>query len=335
MVINMVDINKYRFGLEFECLTKEDFPKGGYSSSGYRISDRWITKSDSSVEPYDYIDAEGGFAHGIEFISYRMAYSELDSYIDELKRTIGDTTDIMTNVRINKTCGAHIHFSYGNKIFYNNVPLYVYKRVRKALFTRLPKYNNELAFSILGHYERRHSKLLKTIPELTKYPKERHQNLDGTTYYTQPEGRPRNLEFNPTSDTAMEWRAFNLLGVSKWSDVKALYKIAFSCLIDTFSKELDSSNGFRLKRPIPISSKVVPLLTARIEPNVALNVRPSRFGEYINAMKDTHLETSSHMDRYHKDKCNDIDLNYKLCEGDCDCDSCYTAKRMFKISGGV
>lgn len=219
---------KLRYGIELEACVRESLglDVGDYHD-GIAVSDYWSAERDSSIESDD-CDFEP-----IEFVSTVFERKDFPSVLHSIRRVIdrGIGSDRFENIEINSTCGAHIHFSAVNKedgreyIFFRKIPFRHLKMVRENIHSRVKKemphiyhrfrrnYNRDFAIRIVEKRDRDG----KRIPLYT-----------GNRYD----------EFYFTTNKAVEWRAFHLDGVNKWSEMEKMYNCAFDALEGVLLPEL-------------------------------------------------------------------------------------------------
>lgn len=237
-------MTEFEFGLEIECSVMNiTFPIGGYHC-GTRISRNWQTEHDGSL------NASRSNMQCVEFVSRKFKMHELEDMIYSLKFLVDPLTpDKFVGFNINESCGAHIHFSpVGNKGRLDGViPLGYMVRAREMIHKRVKEnFSASIYDKFSKHYRRSYA---KTTDPLMAYP----SNF-----------RQRNIEFNGTHKTGMEWRSFNLLGVRKWSDMIKMYTHAFETITEVFGPLFDA--------PKPDLKKIEEKLPKRVWSKTVQNV---------------------------------------------------------------
>ena len=219
------------YGLEVECgINHNASPTSSISIGSYHNGDsldsKWDTEGDDSIHNMPH-----GF-RGAEFVSHVFRASELPAMLSSLKSHIDPNGDTMRNIVINTTCGAHIHFSVRNPIrgtrhLYRKVPIQTLAKIRKLAHERIKSQLPQVYPSFEGQYNRDYAQVCRDM----------HSNYHGE----------RRTEFNSTSDKGMEWRSFNLSGVTKWSEIRAMYSIAIGAIEEVIGGEIASSAPFKVK----------------------------------------------------------------------------------------
>lgn len=272
------------FGLEIECLIKSnlDIPRGRYHA-GYKITNNWETQDDSSVSCIT--DYESSNYSAYELVSLRpFKRCELNKVLGELMNYLD--ADFGTGIKVNSSCGAHIHFSimrsandeereelgiaHRNLQLYREVPDKFLIAVGDEVRSRLGKEEKEDNFrAFQKQYYRAHAEPIR--PEARDYER-------------------RNREFW-FSDKGIEYRSFNLLGCENWGQVLNRYMATLEILEDEFLSELG--------RPEPFSSYYKVRELGIINPNKRLNHAKAWFNRNKVIALDCELEKMlKHLKRY-------------------------------------
>jgi len=176
----------------------------------------WKIKEDGSLR------AEGEFEVGFpkELISVPVErratfFKQLKEFKDEIAPNGEELFDI---VSFNSTCGCHIHFSIKERLIANKICSELIKEFRDDFFKGLRELNitKGVATDIIAHYFRKYSKKQRNYNKFNHYGHNR-----------------RYKEFNRLSEMdhkGMEWRSFNLLGVSTWKDFFTILLYAYDCI---------------------------------------------------------------------------------------------------------
>lgn len=209
---------EFEFGLEVESYVRGvNFPIGGYHD-GARLNRNWSAERDGSL------NAPGGYTP-LEFVSRKFKIEELGDMIASLKALVDPFAGgRFVDFGINESCGAHIHFSpVGNRGHLDGViPLEYMKKARARIHWRIRNDFTDARYKRFAkHYKRDYA---KTDDPMMEYP-------CGM--------RGRNIEFNGTRQAGMEWRSFNLFGVSNWDEMRRMYQHGFDTIVEVFSPLFD------------------------------------------------------------------------------------------------
>ncbi len=206
----------YRFGFEVECLYRPEGKLGEHPAL-------WSIHGDGSLEldrKHPYSD---GFYTGEFIFSRPLSPQRVPDALDNLHEWIGDT-DEFVNFWINRTCGAHIHFSVQGKDIVNNIaPEYLFM-IREKAFKRVKEELPEVYRAFRGHYFRDYAEPILYVEDL------------GTDEHTR--------EFEWTPNQGMEWRSFNLLGCRSWKQLKKMYAIATETIMESVDLGMEDHNFF-------------------------------------------------------------------------------------------
>jgi hypothetical protein len=146
-----------RYGLELECLVSEDcgVSVGDYHD-GSPLNRYWDVEDDGSIHE------EEGYGTA-EFVSKIFTRDKFDVVMDSIKEAVGDEHDEMENLKINSSCGAHIHFSMRGSngedfIFFRKIPLMYLSRVREKSYELVEKKCPHLLRKYKANYFREYAK---------------------------------------------------------------------------------------------------------------------------------------------------------------------------------
>jgi hypothetical protein len=221
-------------GLEVECeINRETDIQVGYYHQGITTDEYWKAENDGSVNV-----TQPNFK-SCEFVSKIMTVKDVKKALASIKKRVGDKTDTMKNLRINQSCGAHIHFSVKDTrvlrtgrvvekqyILYRKLPLKAMEQIRNSTMARVKEELPHLHETFKAHYFRSFAK---------RMTKESYNNSND-----------RYQEFNFTTGKAAEWRSFHLHGVRKWSELEQMYAIAIDELEKVLLKELGKKWAFKM-----------------------------------------------------------------------------------------
>lgn len=196
-----------------------DLPKGEYHD-GTPVSKNWYTERDASIDH----NCEFKICDEIEFVSGKVENLKgLKDLLKEFKDIIQGKNKKrkLKNVLVfNKSCGAHIHFSFGRKLKGRRYKEYnMYKSTPEHFFGKAKQF----FFGILERSGLRES-LVKSVKK---------QYYRGYAENNTKEDHERNSEWNFRSQEhgrGMEWRSFNLRGVKTWAELFKLYGLAYRTL---------------------------------------------------------------------------------------------------------
>lgn len=206
----------YRYGIEIECeVNNPAFDIGDYHS-GEPLGNYWRAEEDSSLSR-----TKSGYT-SVEFVSSVFTRVETDKMFDRLQDEINDTENMRT-MYINRTCGAHIHFS-NPKLKPYAINHKTLLRLRNMFFKRLRKEVPNCASSIIGMYDRNYAK----------------QPYDE---YNMFETRYQEIHYDQRTHS-YEWRSMNLQGCRTWSDMKKVVGIALSCIEKVMDSEMAKDKPF-------------------------------------------------------------------------------------------
>jgi hypothetical protein len=208
------------FGLELECAVPENKigRTGGYHDGIPFGAGKWFVERDASLDT----DVDG--YRTVEMVSPVFSLETLDSTFNLVRDRLGGTDDDGEGIRLNSSCGAHIHFSWKPKGFQrvNGMCLQMPKRtmewIRNTTFSKIGKKLPHAVSYFKKQYFRGYARKIDT---------NRLENLLDDRHY----------EFHFTSKTGIEWRSFNLLGASNWGDIKKMVRIGCETLRDGMEEQ--------------------------------------------------------------------------------------------------
>lgn len=196
------------FGLEFECTINKDF-----------LIDNDIKMPDyGSIVPQSYfwnITVDNSIrSHTsknqipIKFVSNEFRYKDIQNVIYDLQKNILNEGNEFNKIQVNNSCGLHIHFSIENEhpYLYNPSTL---KFLKLLTFAKIKKYQPEIFPLFYRQYYRAHAK---------KFIGLKPYKLVHDKHY----------EFNFTTEHGIEWRSFNIQGITDWQTIENIICIALA-----------------------------------------------------------------------------------------------------------
>lgn len=198
-----------KFGIEIEnCFNSltTGFQIAGYHSENFGENfDYWSVTRDSSLNvtgiPYSWKE----HADVAELVS-QVAYGkeELLNFIQELQDKYPGK-ELKDVFYFNTSCGAHLHFSTWKEKEKQMTTMVNYRKLRTNVFKRI---NEELPH-IFPKFKKQYFR---------GYAKEQKEDFIN---------KLERLEFNYTDlSKGIEWRSFNLMGVTTWDELKKMVTIA-------------------------------------------------------------------------------------------------------------
>lgn len=216
------------FGIEVECEVAHHvgIRKGGYHC-GNRVNEDWKAEDDGSLR------ASPGYME-VEFVSRVFKRNELSKVLRSLKRAVRDTRSDMRNLKINRSCGAHIHFSLldtrtnrYNQLL-KRLPMRVLNKIKTRAIAAIEKELPNVAPFFKSHYNRNHARTIQHIDEAM-----------------------HGAEWDFTHNKGVEWRSFNTLGITNWKDLLKMYKIGTRVIEQELKYEMGK------KKPMGDSATIV------------------------------------------------------------------------------
>lgn len=216
--MQMPEAGKAVFGVELECLVPASKIKSseiGGHNEGLHYVDGWVAEHDGSLNPYSS-------EHGVEFVSPIFSLDKLDETFEPLIRKLD------TNVRIDKSCGCHIHFSWipeGRKSYnplYMQTPIRTLEWIRKTVHSRVRENFPSLYYDFESQYFRGYAKQRSKLEYM-----EDHES-----------------EFSFTSNQGIEWRSFNLKGATKWDQIKGMVRLGCQTVQDALDEQMFDQHQF-------------------------------------------------------------------------------------------
>ena len=239
------------FGMEIECgLNKNilgDFMISSYHSDHSQLlgKSRFYPERDSSLKAYkkDF--------RAVELVSEPFTYENVDTRIRTLIKMLKKTgTKLSDLIYFNKTMGCHIHFSvfvelegsedYTTVVFKNKK--YMVKGVpydfkTKVLPTEL-KYISDLILSRVKH----------KLPRVyNKFNKQFYRNYAQVVDFHKMNNRAISWNFQPSEFNHIEFRSFNLNGVSTYEQLEQLLKIGFGTIKTSITNIVLGKNKVKTK----------------------------------------------------------------------------------------
>lgn len=216
------------FGLELECGVKETaLPSSavGEYHRGRRFgAGDWLAMTDSSI------DFEDEYTE-VELVSPIFTLSTLEKTLNQVRDRFASTDEVLSPIKINDSCGAHIHFSWKPKRArrYNmlkvQIPLRTIKWIRETVMERVHTECPNLYGRFHSHYFR---DAAQESDDITKMYHDKYS------------------EFHFTDTLGVEWRSFNLLGCRTWADVKKMVRIGCETIDKALNEEIYESNSFEI-----------------------------------------------------------------------------------------
>jgi hypothetical protein len=203
-----------KFGIELECIydkTKVNLNVHKYHQTGVtgEMIPNWSITNDSSLHVEAGIpdNSKEDNCSTTEIVSdVACGIDEMMDFVDDFVKYISKNGKYELNevICFNKSCGAHIHFSTYKGKESNMLFTHRYKELRNRTLERIQKEYPRCYKAIKDNYFREYSKA-----------------QDGTLIDKGLRG-----EINYTAiQKGVEWRAFNLIGVRSWNDMKGIIRI--------------------------------------------------------------------------------------------------------------
>lgn len=208
----MVDV---KFGLELELGYNRkyvDFNVTGYhrENVGANFSS-WSVTNDSSLNTSD---SPFNSADVAELVSLPViGKGEVMEILQEVKDKYPNK-DFKDLFFFNSSMGAHIHFSTFRAQEDQMVFMSLYKKLRENVMKKVEEKYPHIYPKFKKQYFRGHAAEQKDILI--------NKGMRG--------------EINYTSGKGVEWRGFNLLGVTTWDELFGMYEIAIDCINDMLSE---------------------------------------------------------------------------------------------------
>lgn len=235
-------MKELKVGVELEGIYNNNILKenvsvsGGYGfSKGSPINTFWKHTSDGSLRN------EGEFESGTcaEIVQFPVVGRE--RFFTSLKafQELANGEELKKFVSFNKSCGCHIHFSVP-EVMYKNILVDQIEKMRENLFSKLKSSNLKpsLIEKIIKHYDRDYAKKIKKDDQaqISKGNMERRCELNVSCEREQK---------------GIEWRAFNLHGITTWDEFYTLFNIAYDCLEDFIAslQKVSISETISVKTP--------------------------------------------------------------------------------------
>lgn len=243
-------------GVEFECAAKDSLHiEAGDYHRGNFVSSRWIAEEDSSL----------GFHRGfnaVELISVPIIYTKTNIYslFDELRNDIFEGLPFDEAVKVDSSCGQHLHVScvvptsdtpiLKREYQYNDEYYIIDKEINNP---DCDEYCGDCDSDGCDCIDRSESErwtikakprmLPLTFPAILKIRREIQNILPDCgidnyerngycdrVYKGDMVYRSRGKEWNPISDNHAEFRSFNMNGVQSWEEFTRLHIEAFDII---------------------------------------------------------------------------------------------------------
>ena len=266
-------------GIEIECevntklirVSKDNY----HGTHPIRIAnDYWKAECDGSLR-----NSKFPMSDTVEFISKKLvsfnnmktALEEFKAYFSKVKpvpvfSVFGTTPQAINSedtelelgeiLNFNNSMGCHIHFSLDKDYKFKKLMLYKgYAMARNKFFSLLKSSTiipEDTKAGILKHYSRQYARKLKPNDVKNGY------SMD------------RRTEFNLCSERdgrGLEWRSFNLLGITTWNEFFEMFRIAEEVIkyFDIIKKKLSQINRVKIN-----TSLIAPLIPLSEERNITL-----------------------------------------------------------------
>ena len=224
------------FGIEIECGVAGDVITadqiGGYHSGTLlKDSGGWRVEKDGSLQ------RDHDFYRMVELISPIFTFRTMESVFAPLKKRL-NATDSDMPLRINDSCGAHIHFSWktpNDKIneMHWEFPERTMDFIRETAFARLKDELPKIYPKFREQYFRNCAKERKAYVSL--------QNSSGTDRYQ---------EFIFSENGGIEWRSFNLQGVRDWDTMMKMITLGCETLEAGMQEEMHIESEFSVEQAV-------------------------------------------------------------------------------------
>lgn len=219
----MPEAGKVIFGVELECMVPtsviHDNEIGGHGE-GFHYVDGWVAERDGSLSGR-MTERE------VEFVSPLFSLVDFDKTFDSLEKKIGP------RIRVNNSCGCHIHFSWVPKDntkyngLYMQLPIRTIEWIRYNIHEKIKKqYPNRYA-DFEKHYFRDYAKQRYTLEGLCED-------------YS---------EFVFTSDQGVEWRSFNLNKADDWETIRGMIKLGCETIEEALNTQIYEEHQVILDTP--------------------------------------------------------------------------------------
>jgi len=203
-------------------------PSGyGYrESAGQPLSKSWLATTDSSIK-----SRNASFSDGvpIEIVQIRRIGREafFDS-LEEFRKLFKPNKPLSECVVFNDSCGCHVHFSM-NDYAYNRMVFEHVGALRELFFAKLKAVVSDEVYSqITKHYNRDYAKAIKK------------DNFN----YVLKGGDRAELNFGSEyKGKGLEWRSFNLLGVTTWKEFFSVMNVMY----DTLEEFVDKLHNYEVE----------------------------------------------------------------------------------------
>ncbi len=266
------------FGIEIECAYKPEsigtIEKGGYHGSGDKtFGSCFIVERDGSLR------SSNGYPETMELISVPFAYSKFnkifDSFIDESitrykSRKINTRPSSFFSVsenlknpelpdiyNFNGSMGCHIHVTplikSGKKHYVN------YKNNRYGFKGKTIDIRSLATDNFLDTIrENINMKIKSNMPHLYgDFVKYYHRSSYSKKGDIKQFKRDRYCEFNlACGNTRFEYRAFHLIGVKTWEEMRKILFIAINTIKECFDNEINKKDAFKSGEDIDITDNL-------------------------------------------------------------------------------
>ena len=229
-------------GTEIECILNDDLEhlncleEGGYHE-GEQLNRYWEMQADSSLDRGNLFESE----RCCEIVSFKQESREkFFKALESFKKLISNNGEyeLKNVIYFNRSCGCHIHFSCGKRMFKDLIPFEYITKLRKVFFKKLDEskiIEERHKIAIKEHYYRHYA---------IKLTKDNYLR-----------GFERHAEINTQSEEAgygLEWRSFNLRNITTWEEFFEMFNIALDSLEYLFRLK---EKGYSLKQNIRIPKK--------------------------------------------------------------------------------
>jgi hypothetical protein len=224
--MNIEDLKRLKFGFEIELEYNrqnselKSFSIGDYHH-GTALGRYWKVESDGSLSSEKF-----SAGRTCEFVLRRpLGLRTYMKALEEFKSFFGNA-ELNKTICFNSTTGAHIHFSFGEKMmfqrFKRNLPGISTSTMYKLLNNNMVKSKlpSSVQFRMIKSYYRSYSE--RFVSRTTRYQ-----------------------EINYNKRQTLEWRSFNLRGVETWEQFFEAYRVAVLSIVQFLEWMLQTKCEFK------------------------------------------------------------------------------------------
>ena len=220
-------MNKLLVGIEIECeynSSKITLDQDPYHNGSPQFHKKWFIEEDRSLKTSSRTFYRRDTC---EIISKPFFIEELPTMIESLREELFEGEKMKDVMRINTSCGSHIHFSL---IDTNKPETFTIERGDARWTFQGKRINIPLTDEIMSSIKN------KVLPILSKTAQKRYYRTYARPVTDETYGRSKHLEFNVISDTHIEYRSINFCGVKSWKKLEELYMKAFKIIESEIQK---------------------------------------------------------------------------------------------------